>query len=197
MYKYLSLFIGVLMSISSFGQSSKKNESFGITLSLPIINYSYYSFAEAKGKEGLIGIGGAIYYKHNRFKYSLNGAIETSDFLEYFVSDVGKYVNMNFIEGLVHYNIYKKLNIIGGVNCSTYDFINGGMGIDNTPGSLYSNHVINDKTIGLTFGTELAFTQNFSIAAFYRPSIYCFDKKSFKQMISLDFRFDINLRKRK
>ena len=187
----------LFITIDSFAQSSKKSGSFGITLSLPILNYSYYSFTESKGKEGLFGIGGAVYYKHNRFKYSINGAIETSNFLQFFASDVGNYINMNFIEGLIHYNLYKRLNIIGGVNCSTYDFVSGGMGIDSPTVSPYSNHVINDRTIGLTFGTELACTQHFSIAAFYRPSIISLDSKSFKQMFSLDLRFDINLWRRK
>ena len=200
MYKYLTLFIGVLMSISSFSQSLEKYESFGVTISLPMLNrYTFYKYQEERttSKTGIIGAGASIFYKHNRYKYSINYA-STIDF-NFNSFKVGGYndnIGTEFIEANIHYSVIDKINIIGGVNFSTYQY-SGGILSDTSIPYYYTPVNKFDKTIGLTLGAEIAFTNHFSIVAFYRPSLYCFDKKSFKQMISLDFRFDVNLWRKK
>ncbi|MEI6184094.1 MAG: outer membrane beta-barrel protein [Bacteroidota bacterium] len=190
MYKYLPIIICFLVSTVSSAQSFTKNESFGVTLSLPFINrYTYFGF-ETENTQGVLGIGSSVYYKHNKFKYSLNGAL-TRAFQSFRDNEN---INVNLIEGLVHYNVYNKFNIIGGLNFSDYKFSSSPDFYDSLTPSKYKKE---DRTLGLTIGAEIVCTNHFSIVAFYRPSIYCFDKKSFKQMFSLDFRFDINLWRRK
>ena len=197
MYKYLPIFICFLVSYISSAQSFKTNKSVGVTLSLPIINgYSYYGFSETETKEGLFGIGASVFYKHNRFKYSINGAMTTVITFTHEASDASKDINVNLIEGLVHYSLHDQFNLIGGINFSNYQFSGSYFNMDST-GLIDYSIKRNDRTMGLTIGAELIFTPHLTVAAFYRPSLYCFDKKSFKQMFSLDFRFDINLWRRK
>ena len=200
MYKYLPIIICFLVSTISSAQSFTKNESVGLTLSLPFVNrYTFYEYSENRStsKTGIIGAGSSIFYKHNRIKYSLNWANSIDiNFNSFAKGDGSDNIEVNLLEGLVHYCVYKKLNFIGGINYSKYHYTADYSMLDTL--GLYSNAINkNDRSIGLTLGTEIACTNHISIVAFYRPSLYCFDKKSFKQMFSLDFRFDINLWKMK
>ncbi len=190
MYKYLPITICFLISTVSSAQNFTKNESVGVTLSLPFINrYTYYDY-ETWNKQGILGIGASVYYKHNKFKYSLNGAL-TRAFQPFRDNEN---INVNLIEGLVHYNVYNKFNIIGGVNFTDYQYSSSPDFYDSLTPPKYKTE---ELSLGLTFGAELVCTNHFFIVAFYRPAIFHFNSNSFKQMFSLDFRFDINLWKRK
>ncbi|MEO6893714.1 MAG: hypothetical protein ABI136_01700, partial [Ginsengibacter sp.] len=49
-----------------------------------------------------------------------------------------------------------------------------------------------DKTLGLTVGAEFVPVNSISVAILYRPSVYFFDKKAYRAILSLGLKYDIN-----
>ena len=96
-----------------------------------------------------------------------------------------------FWEGLFHKNVFNKINVIAGTNYVEYRFGFTSY-IDSLPS--YSRY---DKTVGLTLGGEYKFSKNSSVAALYKPSLFSFDKRQYRHLISLEARFDFNLWKSK
>jgi len=182
--KHYIVVLLLFISYNISAQYSKQNRSVGMTISLPLLNnyrfYDYGNYASTNAWGGL-SIGCALFYKHDKIKYSLNFVAATTYDL-YFYDPYGfSYVNT---EAIVHYTFIRKLNIIGGVNMAKYHYNSSSdltpIGIDKT-----------DYTFGLTSGLEYMFSKTFSIAMFYRPALYSFGIKSYKRTLSLDTRFDI------
>lgn len=178
-----------------FGQKKTFEKSVGITISLPWINnYSYYDYEnygpnKIRSVAGLLGIGGSLFYKKGKNKYSLNGGL-TSVFLFSFPKGDGSTITAQFLEAIVHHNYYKKLNCIAGLNFTNYTYSLS----SDAPG--VHGFTNNDATIGLTLGQEYQFSRTFSLALFYRPAIFSFETKSYRHILSLDARFNINFWKK-
>ena len=180
----------LLLHNTLIAQRSNNNATIGMTISLPFFNnYRYYEYVSNSSvtQSGLMGLGFALFYKHNRIKYSLNGAstilFNGNTFAK---GDGSEDIAVKYLEGLVHYTFYKKMNVIGGVNLSNYHYEASSIMPDN---SFFINK--NDLTIGFTTGIEYMFSKTFSLAAYYRPSLYSDGVKSYKRTLSLDARFDI------
>ena len=183
MKQFIILLVLLFFSYNIFAQYSKQNTSVGMTISLPLLNnfryYDYSNKASAIAWGGL-GIGGSIFYKHDKIKYSLNFIAATTYDLSYYDHYDFRVVN---IEALIYYSLYKKLNLIGGLNRANYFYT--------TVGYIPYNYNFEDKTVGITTGLEYMFSKTFSIAAYYRPALYSDGIKSYKRNLSLDARFDI------
>ena len=193
--KYLIVLITLFFFCSlSFGQKKPFEKAVGMTISLPWINnYSYYDYGnygpnKIRSVSGFLGIGGSFFYKKGKNKYSLNGGL-TSVFLFSFPVGGGSTITAQYLEAIVHHNYYKKLNYIVGLNFSNYYEYE----VIEDPTHSFSH---NDATIGLTLGQEYQFSRTFSLALFYRPAILSFETKSYRHIISLDARFNINFWKK-
>jgi hypothetical protein len=197
MKKSLLFIFFILTSYSVFCQNNKdsKRKKSGLTISLPYLNnYKFYHHEKNKDSSisGFAGIGFAFFTKTGKMKFSINCGATTDS--PYPIGPVnikpdGDYVRISsiFFEPVFHQNIIKKVNFIYGVNFTAYRyrFTNFNTGIQ---------YKKSDKTVGITTGVEYVFKEKFSIAALYKPSVISFDHKSYKHLLILDFRFDINIR---
>lgn len=188
-------FISTLPFLGMSQDKSKQSKAVGVTASLPWVNsYSYYDYDLKKPstKSGFIGLGASAFYKTDKNKFSLNFGF-TGDLPvpmgPFDQANEGTRTNIlsSFWEGLYHRNLFNRVNLITGLNYTKYRF-NFTSFVDTLPS--YSKF---DKSIGLTIGSEYRFSKNSSVVLFYRPTIISFDKKQYRHLISLDFRFDINL----
>jgi opacity protein-like surface antigen len=189
-----------VFSLTIAGQQDAKPKSkiFGITVSLPYINsYKYYDYDLTAGatKSGFGGIGLAFFYKNGKNKISLNYGLTVDLLAPIGPIDFGHegtriQVGARFIDLIYHRYLFNKVYVIGGLNMvrHKYNFISY---VDTIPG--YNTH---DDSFGLLTGVEYAFRKNFSVAALYRPVLRSQDIKRYKHLLSLDFRFAINIWKK-
>ena len=198
----LSLIFNLILifSLAAFGQENSKTQAkvLGVTISLPYINsYRYYDYGKnnERIKSGFGGIGLACFYKTGKNKISLNYGV-TADLpaplgpIDFGHEGTRSQISAGFIDIIYHHNLLKGLNVVAGFNVVKYKykFISY---VDTIP--WYNRH---DNTPGLSIGAEYIFKKSFSIAAFYRPAIISFDTKQYLHLLSLDFRFDVNIWRR-
>jgi hypothetical protein len=180
-------------------QSSWQRRAIGLTASLPWINnFHYYNYDAQKpaSKSGFVGVGAAAYYKWGKNKVSLNFGFNGSSPVplgpyDYSKDSARTSILSTLWEGLYHRNVYKRINVLAGVNCVEYLF--DYVGAVNT-GIYYSR---SDKTIGITVGGEYRFSTNSTLALIYRPALVSFGVKQYMHVVSLDARFDFNIWKNK
>lgn len=185
-------FILPIVCWSQDSMSSQK--SFGLTIGLPWVNsYSYYEhdLQASKNKSGFGGLEVSFFHKQNKNKVSFNAGV-TVDLpapigpIDFAKEGTRTVISALYMEGLYHKNLYRGLNIIGGINFINYRF--GFISyVDSLPG-----YYKNDKTIGITSGLEYSLFKNIALGFFYRPTLFSFDTKQYKHLISLDLRFDID-----
>lgn len=192
MKRATTLFTFFCISISAICQQ-KKN---GLTISLPYVNnYQFYHYEKTKDSSlsGFVGFSLGYFSMIGKNRLSLNVGL-TADLLAPIgpidIKYEGEQVWMRgkYAELLFHHRLFNKFHTVYGINflTLTYRFANFDTGLD---------YQKNDRSIGLTAGAEYQFTRNFSVAALYKPGLLSFDHNSYKHLISLDFRFDINFRK--
>ena len=177
----------------------EQRRSIGVTASLPWVNnYSFYDYDQKRSssKSGFAGLGASVFYKTGENKFSLNFGFTGDLPAPIGAFDYGKQgtrtnILSTFGEVLYHRNVFDKLSIIAGLNYVRYRF-NFTSYVDTLPS--YSTF---DKTSGITVGSEYRFSQTFSLALLYRPTIVSFDLKQYRHLISLDARFDINVWRQK
>ena len=190
----------LIFSLSAFSQENSKTQTkvLGVTISLPYMNtYRYYDYEKNNERieSGFGGIGVAFFYKVRKNKISLNCGV-TADLpapigpIDFEHEGTRSQISTGFIDIMYHRNLLKGLNVVGGFNMAKYKykFISY---VDTIP--WYNKH---DNTFGLSIGAEYVFKKSFSIAALYRPTIISFDTKQYMHLLSLDFRFDINIWRR-
>lgn len=193
-----SLVISILLLYYQFStaqDSTLKHYSAGVTISLPWANsFRYYDheLQRSAGKSGFFGLGLAFFYKTEKNKFSLNTGI-TGDLeapigpLDYAHTGTFSNIGTIYAELLYHHRLIKRLNILGGINYAGYRF--SFTDYENVDGS-YTKF---DHTAGITAGAEFLIRKNAAIALLYRPALFSSGTKQYRHLLSLDFRFDINL----
>ena len=192
-------FLHLILIVPIFAQAQDGEEStraIGMTISFPWVNnYHYHDYhaQQSSSVTGFTGVGGGLFYKNGKHKYSLNAGT-TGDWPVPIafntVIDAGSTIHSNFVEGLYHRNVFLKMNLVAGVNFVRYKYTYFHYK-DTVPPIVRF-----DRTIGITAGGEFAFSNLFSMSLLYRPAIVCLDKKQFRHLISLDARFNINFSRR-
>ncbi|MEP7372412.1 MAG: hypothetical protein ABI675_03415 [Chitinophagaceae bacterium] len=179
-------------------QAKLKPEIWGVTVSLPYMNsYKYFDYDVNKGatKSGFGGLGLALFYKSGRNKVSLNYGL-TADLpapvgpIDFGHEGTRSQIGSRIVDFIYHRNIFKKVYVISGINLTKYKY-NFLSYVDTIPS--YNKH---DNSFGLLMGAEYVFEKTFSMAALYRPAISSQDVRKYKHLLTLDFRFDINIRKK-
>ena len=177
-------------------QKNNSNQSAGITISLPLINNaSFYRYSTDGGGQnsnqtGYLGAGFALFYQENKNKFSLGYENPLSD--KSLVPPKGGNSNINtkIFEATIQHKVSSQFALIGGLNYATYVFH---LYTDIPP---FPKVDKSDATIGLTAGAEFLPSKSISVAATYRPSIFSFDKKSYKAVFSFGIMYDINFWKK-
>ncbi|MEO8821859.1 MAG: hypothetical protein ABI267_04290 [Ginsengibacter sp.] len=177
-------------------QKSNSNQSAGISISLPLINNaSFYKYStngewENSNQTGYLGAGFAFFYKENQNKFSLeyeNPSLNKSLFA---TKGGNPNINVNIFEATIHHNVLSDVALIGGLNCTAYRFH---LYTDIPPFPKVDRM---DATIGLTAGAEFLASESSSFVITYRPSIFSFDKKSYRAVFSFGIMYDVNFWKK-
>jgi opacity protein-like surface antigen len=183
MRKLLFLLISLFCLSITNAQSTKPNKSAGITISLPLINQtSFYDYSAEKltNQSGYLGGGMALFYKKNQNKFTI-GYEHPS------ISKRGSSnINTNIFEAIIHHKIFEQVAISAGLNYTIYKFH-----VSRDFPSLIKIDK-SDATIGLTAGAEFLPSKSTSVVVTYRPSMFSFDKKSYRAVLSFAFRSDLN-----
>ena len=195
--KKLVFLLTFILSFSIINaQTDDPNTSVGVTIDLPFINNaSFYRYnidgtGEKDNQTGYLGSGIAIFYKNNRNKFSVGYENPSTNKSLYATNGGNPSLSINLFEATIHHKILSQIAFIGGVNYSNYHFLL------NTDFPLFSKVDKKDETLGLTVGAEFVPAHSFSFAVTYRPSIYSFNKKSYRSVFSFGLRYDINFWKK-
>lgn len=192
--KHTILFITAIFFYSILnGQTRISNTSAGMTIALPLIsNGSFYDYSNQKNNKstGFLGIGFSLFYKKNQNKFSLSYEQPIIKFI--LSSPKGGYssISTNLFEATIHHHLFDRVNAIAGLNYTNYHFHT----YTDLPG--VSDIDKKDAAMGLTLGVEILETKSASVIVTYRPSLYSFDNKDYRYIISLGIRFDINFWKK-
>jgi len=177
-------------------QKNNLNKSAGITISLPLINnVSFYRYStDGEGgngnQGGYLGAGVALFYQENQNKFSLvfeSPLMSKSLFLP---KGGNSNISTNIFEATIHHKVLSQVALIGGLNYATYRFQ---VYTDIPPFPKVDKR---DETIGFTAGAEFLPSKSTSVIVTYRPSIFCFDKKSYRAIFSLGITYDIKFWKK-
>ena len=172
----------------------------GITVSFPWVNsYRYvdYRVRATNTKTGFFGLGIAAYYKKNEHKVSLNfGFIQDLDSpigaIDYSKLGTKTHIGAGFGELIYHHPVYRNLNVIAGLNFTSYKYEFTSF-VDTVPG-----YIKTDNTLGISVGFEYRFNKFISAATIYRPSIASFETDGiYRHIISWDIRIDIDMKRKK
>ncbi|MEO7046452.1 MAG: hypothetical protein ABI091_14170 [Ferruginibacter sp.] len=137
-----------------------------------------------------MGAGFAFFYKENQNKFSL-GYENPSLNKSLFPSKGGNAnINANIFEATIHHKVLSQVSLIGGLNYATYRFH---LYTDIPP---FPKVDKKDATIGLTAGAEFLPSESTSVIVTYRPSIFSFDKKSYRAVFSFGIMYDVNFWKK-
>src|SRR5438105_4960176 len=130
--KQLLLF-NILLTISLIGLSQNtiiSTKVVGVTISLPWINsyiYHDYETRKSSSKSGFVGLCASIFYKIDKNKVSMNFGL-TGDLpvpmgpFDYAKEGTRTNIRSSFLDVLYHKNLFKRINIIAGVNYVNYKF---------------------------------------------------------------------------
>lgn len=194
MKQTLLLLIALSIPFLSLSQDTITHQKvIGGTISLPWANHYYYYDYDLQQKTwltGFTGLGGSVFYKQDNHKFSLNFGI-TSDLpaplgpIDYEKTGTRSAIATVPLEVIYHRKLFGKVNIIGGINHVWYKFR-----LISYEDSIPAYSVV-DKSLGLTIGGEYLFRKKITFALFYRPTIIPFDRKQYRQLISMDVRFDL------
>ncbi len=183
----------VLFSLICFStinaQTTGLNKSAGITLSLPLINQcSFYNYSDAakSNQAGYLGGGFFLFYKRNKNKIAIG--YEHPSMNKSLVPPKGGYSNIetNIFETTIHHKFREQFGAFAGLNYTVYHFHSWN---DIPPFPQVDKW---DRTLGLTAGAEFLPSNSTSVVISYRPSLFSFDKKSYRAIFSFALRYDIN-----
>lgn len=193
MRQILFLTIALFIFTEINAQSSKSITSAGMTIDLPVINNgSFYDYESHKtsNESGYLGAGVSLFYRNQKNEFTIG--LEHPLIKKSLFPPKGGYsdAQCDIFETTVRHKISGNVAIIGGLNYSIYRFhaytdIPGIPDIDKK-----------DETIGLTTGAEVLMSKNTSLSLTYRPSLFAFEQKSYRHILSLGFRFHINFWKK-
>lgn len=181
-------------------EAGKSNSNYGITFSVPWINYyNYvdYHLNKSKRKFGFFGLGLSGYYKKGVNKISFN--VSTTEDLSSPISTVNyskknlqTSIGCSYFELINHHSLNQSINFIGGLNFTNYVFR-----LESTIDSI-SSYKIANQTLGLSLGLEYRFNNYYSVAAIYRPAFASFETDGkYRHLINIDLRIDLDFKKRK
>lgn len=191
--KKLLFFLCFILSFSIIkAQSDQPNTSMGMTIDLPLINNaSFYRYdingnGQTDNQTGYFGAGFAFFYKKNKNKFSIG--YQNPSFNKSFAPPKGGASNLHadIFEATFHHKVLSQIALIGGINYVDYRYH---LFTDIPP---FPKVDKKDKTLGLTVGAEFVPVNSISVAILYRPSVYCFDKKAYRAILSLGLKYDIN-----
>lgn len=191
------LFMTACLAAVCQKDNRSKKRTTGFTISLPwATNYQFYHQERNKDSSlsGFVGIGLAFFTKAGENKLSFNTGLTADLPVPMGPVDIrhdGDFAQIGalFFEPLFHRTIVNKINVIGGINYTAYLY-------RFTHFATATQYKKTDHTIGLTVGAEYIFKRSFAVAAFYRPALFSLDHKSYKHLLGLDLRFDINIWKK-
>ena len=181
-------------------EESKSNSNYGVTFSLPWVNYyNYVDYYQNKSKRtfGFFGLGISGYYKSGKHKTSVNYSM-TEDLASPIGSnnsskkDLRTNIGCSYFEIIYHRSIYENINFVGGFNITNYTF-RLSSAIDSVP-----SYKRSDQTLGLSLGLEYRFNKYYSVAVIYRPVLASFETDSkYRHLINFEFRIDLDFKKKK
>lgn len=216
MKPWLTLILFLFLGLHAFTQRYKRStpaHQLGVTISLPLVNgYEYYNHESAAHRTGtgLFGIGGALFYRHKKIKYSLNGSytrhrhgklrplLQLAPLLvpngntDYPEGGPMRKLKVSTLEGLVHLPIVGPLKGVAGLHYRKYYY----------EYNMKKDYLINterwiDHTLGITSGLEFG-KGPVTLALLYRPAMLSFHTKyHYQHTLTLDCRFDITCWKNK
>jgi len=177
----------------------QNNTNWGITFSLPWVNYysyiDYYKNASAR-TFGFFGLGLSGYYKTPKQKTSVNISI-TEDLTspvrinKLYGSEIKTNIGSTYFEIIQHRTMYENINVVYGFNFVNYNF-RLSSSVDSIP-----SYKKTDQTLGLSAGLEYRFNRNYSVAAIYRPALASFETDSkYRHLINLELRIDLDFKKK-
>ena len=189
-----------LIFISSVSNAQSSTEipdqhvtSVGVSIELPFLSngISYdYSDNKEHSQTGYLGGGICLFYRKNKNKFFVN--YEHPSLKKNLFPPKGGSAdfNTNIAEFTIHHTLHRSFALIGGINYATYRFhsYNDVQPIREIDKS--------DATVGLTTGAEYLPAQATAIGFTYRPSLISFGSKSYRHILSLFFRYDINFWKK-
>lgn len=177
----------------------KHNSNYGITFSLPWVNYyNYIDYHQKASKRtfGFFGLGLSGYYKTDTYKNAVNISI-TEDLstplgINNFTNkELKSSIGCIYFEILHHRMIYGDLNFVGGFNITNYTYRLASK-IDSI-----SSYKKSDQTLGASVGLEYRFNKYYSVAGMYRPAIASFETDGkYRHLINFEFRIDLDFKKR-
>lgn len=148
--------------------------------------YYAYRVRKSTGSTGFLGIGVSLFYKNGQNRFTIG--FEAPSTQKFLFPPKGGYsgVSTDIFETTIHHNLSNTIAIIGGLNYSIYHFHS----YSDLPG--IPDIKENDATFGLTIGAQFLMTKTSSFIYTYRPALYSASNKSYKQIISLGWAFNIN-----
>ena len=197
----LTLFCVFIFLLSSNAQTeeSKCKSNYGITFSLPWVNYyNYIDYYQNTSKRtfGFFGLGLSGYYKTDNYKNAVNFSI-TEDLSSplgisnFSNKELKSSIGCIYFELLHHRKIYENLNFVGGFNITNYTYRLASK-IDSI-----SSYKKFDQTLGCSVGLEYRFNKHYSVAGIYRPAIASFETDGkYRHLINFEFRIDLNFKKK-
>lgn len=177
----------------------QSNANFGVTFSLPWVNYynyiDYYKNTPSR-TFGFFGLGLSGYYKTTKHKISVNISI-TEDLTspvrinKLYGTEIKTNIGSTYFEIIQHRTIYENINVVYGFNLVNYNF-RLSSSVDSIP-----SYKKTDQTVGLSAGLEYRFNRHYSVAAIYRPTLASFETDSkYRHLINLELRIDLDLKKK-
>ncbi|MEO8822622.1 MAG: hypothetical protein ABI366_03535 [Ginsengibacter sp.] len=188
LFLFLSLFSFSMIN----AQTNTENTCAGVTINLPLINNAGFYRYNTDGtgandnQTGYFGSGFSFYFKNGSNKFSL-GYENPSLNKSLFPPKGGNHnLSVNIFEATVTHKVFSGIALIGGINYSNYRY----RLFTDIP--TFPKVDKKDETLGITTGVEFVPAKSLSVAVTYRPSIFSFDKKTYRAVFSVGLRYDIN-----